>query len=217
VVATSSAGQLSFDTDDLSALLYYFPEREFTITSTVSKGSRTSETSSVITVTAVEVPSVEITPLNSVKVNPSKKLRIKGYIDAHDSYPILTSWSLTTNQFALNETASAAISSVVQPAAAGGGGPIVKMLPLVLPPNSLQGGVSYTFKLSGGYESGGGATGYSEITLVVNTPPTVGSVVVDNGEGGADGVSLVTSFSLFAINFVDDVDDYPLRYSFQYV
>jgi len=221
----TTSSQIVLTSDVLGNLLNGIEGREFTFQLAVSKydlsthATRTSSVSTKIEVTQAELPAVEIKPLSSLKVNPSKKLQIKGYVNSHTSHAIEAQWLLATNQFQLNTTALTTTSKVINPTPSG---PVTQLIPLVLPKDSLQGGVMYSFKLSGGYVTGptsfgSSSTGYAEITLTVNTPPIPGSVELDNGSGSTTGVSLETEFRATANSFVDDVDDYPLYYTFLYV
>ena len=54
---------------------------------------------------------------------------------------------------------------------------------------------------------------FTEVVVSVNCPPTGGFMMVSPDRGG---LALSTLFTLASVGWTDDVDDMPLRYSFQY-
>jgi hypothetical protein len=70
-------------------------------------------------------------------------------------------------------------------------------------------GIIYTFRLT---LTEKGTPIYSEIQLLANSPPSSGSFVIVPTTGQA----LTTEYALSASNWVDDPEDYPLNYQFQY-
>jgi len=83
---------------------------------------------------------------------------------------------------------------------------------LVVPPGSLQGGLSYSFQLSASEDASGQAGAASISVGPLNTPPRGGGActVVP-----ASGLALNTSFVASAAGWVDDAEDLPLRYTFR--
>jgi hypothetical protein len=86
---------------------------------------------------------------------------------------------------------------------------------------------SYTFRITATDRSTG-ATGFAEVAVTVNAPPTSGSVGVrscDMGTatclrdccGGAEGYGLETHFDMAAVYWVDDTEDLPLEFEFNFV
>ncbi len=65
-------------------------------------------------------------------------------------------------------------------------------------------GSTYVFKLTA---SAGAADGYAEIAVVVNAPPTSGTLSTTPATGG---VALTTIFDVACNNWVDAIDDLPL-------
>jgi hypothetical protein len=101
---------------------------------------------------------------------------------------------------------------------------------LVLKAGTLIPRAVYTFRLSANdrIES---STGYAEVTVEVNAPPSSGEVVVSScdsdGDSGGDcpadsccgaamGFVLETQFEVSAVYWVDDADDLPLSFEFNY-
>ena len=70
-------------------------------------------------------------------------------------------------------------------------------------------GITYTFRLT---LTENNVPIYSEIRLHANSPPSSGTLVIVPSEGEA----LLTLHALAANNWVDDPEDYPLSYQFQY-
>jgi hypothetical protein len=76
--------------------------------------------------------------------------------------------------------------------------------------NSFVSGRTYTFTLTGCEVDNNDACTFSQLDIRINGPPNSGSVAVSP----SSGVSLQTSFSFSAINWLDVSTDYPLQYSF---
>jgi hypothetical protein len=73
---------------------------------------------------------------------------------------------------------------------------------------ALTSGSYYTFRLTAASASTG-VSGYAEVQLLVNSPPTSGSLAVSPSTGYA----LTTSFLCLASGWVDDAEDLPLTYA----
>lgn len=81
---------------------------------------------------------------------------------------------------------------------------------MVFNKNVLDSGANYKFVI---YATDAGGTGYSEIILTTNAPPSVGVLETDFEKGTA----LNTTFTLSAVEgWDDDIDDLPLVYHFGY-
>lgn len=78
---------------------------------------------------------------------------------------------------------------------------------LVIKPDVLTAGNTYTFMLTG-VDSGG--RGYSQINLNINTPPRGGDMTITP----TTGVSMNTSFNLYLYSWTDDINDLPILYNF---
>ena len=77
--------------------------------------------------------------------------------------------------------------------------------------NVLVPGASYTFRFTA--VDSDGVSGYAELALLINAPPTSGYVTASP----LSGTALSTSFSFSAQQWTDDVEDLPLTYVFAYV
>ncbi|CAM9766978.1 unnamed protein product, partial [Ectocarpus sp. 12 AP-2014] len=83
---------------------------------------------------------------------------------------------------------------------------------LVVKPHVLTGGSSYTFRLSA-VDTPSGDTGFAEIYLDVNEPPSGGYVEATPRAG----VAAIDMFRLEALLWEDHIEDLPLKVSFFYV
>ena len=155
------------------------------------------------------VPTVSIAALTAAKSNPSLKLLLTGtvgpaYLDVD------TTWSLASGGLssggALADDASTATTGAV---AAG----VTGTTYLVLPAGTLTAGATYQFQLSASYAGDRDATpGYSALTVVVNSPPSSGTLAL----APRDGVVMETAYDFACAGWVDDATDLPLLYSFFY-
>jgi len=84
--------------------------------------------------------------------------------------------------------------------------------PLVLAAGSLIGGITYAFRLTVTDNTDPASTAFAEVSFTTNAPPSSGTFTATPPWGYV----LTTSFTLTDDNWVDDADDYPLRYSFYY-
>jgi hypothetical protein len=73
---------------------------------------------------------------------------------------------------------------------------------------SLRQGLDYTFQIKVTSPTGGIAT--SSITFSVNTAPTGGTFEIKP----TVGYELDTKFTLAAVGWTDDIEDFPLQYQF---
>jgi hypothetical protein len=213
----------------------------YTIAVTVCAGgskepcARNATTSSDVLVIAGDPPSVRLTacfaavgestircgqPVPS-RVNPTDRLVLDGIVttassdsvlvDVNGTASVALEW--TEHQHALHDT----------PEYFGSG---LDRTSLVVKAGSLAPRSAYTFRLSATdrmHES----TGYAEVTVLVNAPPTSGEVRVASCDSDSDGSSscsgtavgfvLETVFEVSAVYWTDDADDLPLRFEFNYL
>ncbi|GMH95715.1 hypothetical protein TrVE_jg5792 [Triparma verrucosa] len=215
-LSDSSGESLSLDSTALNYLLGSTLDTItllFTLqfTTTDSADTRYSELSTFITIERVDPPEVSITPIYVVKVNPSKKLQIKGSIETDSTNAVAAFWECEQIEY-LDEL-SASPTSLVVPASS-----IATTVPfnLILPSGSLA-GATYDFRLVAGFDGvSSSPQGQAQISIVVNSPPSAGSVSVSNSDGGNTGTALQTEFSIRAQNWVDDASDLPFTYSLFY-
>ncbi|KAK3270641.1 hypothetical protein CYMTET_20970 [Cymbomonas tetramitiformis] len=163
----------------------------YTFTVTASKGSRTSQRSTPITVLSTPPLSMVITPVVG-KVNPTQQLALQSEVSSEDPVSLHMAWSCTLEPggqvFPL--TPPMLLSPVTQEN-------------IVLREQVLTEGHAYRFQLSA-HDRLGAAS--AAITVVMNNPPTGGSVVVRPSEG----VALSTVFTIVAPDWRDD--DPPLTF-----
>ncbi|KAH8048234.1 hypothetical protein JL722_12638 [Aureococcus anophagefferens] len=169
----------------------------------VSAGDgRSARASQAVDVVAAPVPSLEIAPVETGKVNPSASLVLEATVGPNDAACVV-SWSLaegaTAGGSALQELALADTSKSIAAAASA-------RIPLVLAPAALTARSRYVFALEADCGAGGVAAG--TISLLTNGVPTSGIVAATPDRG----TSLETPFNVAAKLWVDE--DLPLKYSF---
>eukprot|EP00854_Cymbomonas_tetramitiformis_P020531 gene20531-24608_t len=177
---------------------------EYTFTLTVSKGERSDEERTTVTVKQGAPPLPSIAPVIG-KVNPAQKLVLSssvrlGHSDGNES-AVWLQWSIAavagTPALDLTEPSVLASQSL--------GGTEV-----VLQPDCLTPGGSYDVVLTATAE-GTGSYGSASLRFFVNERPQEGALAVAPSEG----VSLQTVFALNTSGWVDE--DPPLDFLFVYV
>ena len=164
--------------------------------------------SKVVAVTPVDDSNVQLT-INSTRVrfNPDSKLVLYGYLSAKTA---LTSiWSISTPLG--SSVPFTALTSLKKDFSAAD--TLSKVpFPLSIAGGILSGSRSFIFKLTA-YPTGfPQAATYSQITLIMNIPPSGGYV-----ESYPDiGSALVTPFTITSPGWTSDVANLPLTYSFFY-
>jgi hypothetical protein len=172
-------------------------ESEFLWEVRVSKDSRVASTGVTISVVAGNPVQIGIDgSCCSTKVNPSQKVTIQATVATGSmAVSASTEWTQELGDLAFGE---GDLST-----------PLLNSAALVINAGMLTPGAQYTFKLTG--EAPGRAPGASQITLIVNAPPTSGSLAIEP----PSGTVLDTQFSFEALQWVDE--DAPLKYRFGYV
>ena len=174
----------------------------YTLSVNVSKpGSSESGIASVlIEVRAGKLPGVSIQARAKAKASPSEPLRLLGSASLDDgsggtAAPLALGWSVEPSI----DLSLASISSTG------------RMQPnLVILAGVLNPGTTYTFSLKA--TASGGREGEAKLAVKINTPPFGGAVEVSP----PSGQELVTTFTVTAFNWIDDADDLPLRYGFEW-
>ena len=87
---------------------------------------------------------------------------------------------------------------------------------LVLPAGSLTAGGYYQFQLTAQYVQGSATPGYSVLSVLMNAPPSSGTIAVTVRGGEPIGIVLQDPYDLACSGWVDDIADLPLLYSFYY-
>ncbi|KAJ1456341.1 REJ domain-containing protein [Pelagophyceae sp. CCMP2097] len=188
------------------------PGRSYVVAVSVSDASDASR-SATVTATAVvsaaaKVPSVVLALQVPVsKVNPSTTVTFVGRVDARDAQLELK-WTLKSGILAAPFTTLEQASLTAVAGIAVGEGAFATRF-LKLRPGTLVPGRTYAFELSAA-DPASSATGSAVLGVAVNSRPTSGSLRVEP----ESGKTLLTEFLAVAANWVDDVDDLPLHYSF---
>ncbi|CBJ29756.1 conserved unknown protein [Ectocarpus siliculosus] len=202
--ADADGSVLVIPSEELESGLFY----EFFLN--VSKGSVDStdlysqlrwDTASVkVQVVSFEAPEVVlISKDDSLKQDPTKKVVIYGSVsEQSSSYDLL--WTQAEGDLDLEEREWSTVFATAQTGAN-----------LVIPRGLLTGGSTYTFRLSA-TDVASQATGFADMTLTINAPPTGGHV----DASPRAGVAAVDTFLLESLDWTDEVDDLPLMFSFSY-
>ncbi|OQR89904.1 transmembrane protein, partial [Thraustotheca clavata] len=176
---------------------YLPPKTNISITLTVldTATQRTSSTSVTFTIVLGNPPSTSIAPMTQEKYNPDSKIAMAGIVTSSiDSAP--------TALWTIQGDASQAIANATF-------GFSRTSLTMLLLPNTLQAGNSYTFILTGTDKFGQSSA--ATIYISINQPPSSGTLVSEPKSGS----SLVTNFALSSLNWVDV--DLPLMFAFKYI
>ena len=177
-------------------------------------------------------PVVDVAAVRS-KVNPTSRIVLRGGVDSSALSPAPGStrrslWRTTSASLDMANDALFATSRTDQ-------------LDLVILPNVLLPGSTYTFTLAAWFDqpqgsagSGTGAAtepasleGFGSVTLQVNVPPSGGSITVSTSDttingagcdaGVACGYSVLTDWAArVSTDFVDSPEDLPLSYAYSY-
>ncbi|CAM9093541.1 unnamed protein product, partial [Hapterophycus canaliculatus] len=161
-----------------------------------------SDTTSVrVQVVAYEAPEVFVlTKENSLKHDPTRKVVVYGSAgEQASSYDFL--WTQTAGDLDVEEHDWSTLFATAQSG-----------LNLVVRPNVLTGGSTYTFRLSA-TDVTSQATGFAELSVVMNAAPTGGYV----GASPRAGRAAVDVFYLESLGWTDDVEDLPLTFSFSFI
>jgi hypothetical protein len=171
--------------------------RQLRFSLTASKGSRSATASSTIWTVAGHLPVVRVSA-SATKINPSSRLALVGAVSS--DYPYTTRWTQTLGDLVLPTAETSNTSDAFT-------------LPLTSANNairsfSLTTGLTYNFRLVATDTEGN--VGFGAAAVVVNSPPASGTFAVSPRTGYA----MQDAFTLTCSLWSDDVDDYPLTYSF---
>jgi hypothetical protein len=210
---------------DLSEATLYLPpdvltpfgKRTYLFDVTVSNFFNISSSAEVLVLVQVrESPEVSVGK-TVAKYNPGERLVINGTVRVS---PVLQAqgrvwagWS--SEQLSAADLREAAVAGAVMELPEVFDSAPVQ---LVLARGMLQPGVRYTFRLlaavglgEAGVSDGEGDS-FAEVSVVMNRPPSGGGLVVTP----SFGYSMNTTFRFVSASWSDDVEDYPLRYTFAY-
>ena len=135
-------------------------------------------------------PNIQIKPLAKDKYNQDEKITLISSSYSYIGEPLEYKWELlggTINRDDINTP--------------------ITSINLVIKPDKLIAGRLYQFRLNGRDSIG---PGFSQVDLVINTPPRGGMFNVNP----LVGTALNTSFILLLNGWTDDADDLPLLYNF---
>ena len=139
--------------------------------------------------------------------NSDSKLNVYAYITA--SQAVVGTW--TVNYASLPVSLSSALTSPVSTFTSDQvAGTVV--FPISFPANTFVAGRTYSFTLSASPVFNRTIVASTQITLVCNSPPTGGYVLI----APSSGYALSTTFAMSASGWVDDPHNYPLAFAFSY-
>ena len=201
--ATVNQNKLNVDASLLDSSFLY----DFRVTVTATDGRSGSATVSVQPQLGESTTYTSITSLVT-KINADSRLGLSGVVRA-GSYGLDCSWTAAVDSTEVSFTA-------LTPRAESFSRVAVRSdftFPLVVPGNTFLPGSTVTFRLNAhlaGDSSKFGA--FSEVTVKVNSPPSGGTVSATPPSGDA----LSTIFTASSASWLDDLEDFPLTYQFQY-
>ena len=139
--------------------------------------------------------------------NSDSKLNVYAYITA--SQAVVGTW--TVSYASLNVSLTSALTSPISTFTSDQVA-TTAVFPISFPANTFVSGRIYSFTLSASPVSDRKIIAFTKITLTCNSPPTGGYVhVLPN-----TGYALSTTFAMSASGWVDDPNNYPLRFAFSY-
>lgn len=166
--------------------------------------------STTITVTTNILPIVSIdSSALKVKYNTDQKLQFSALITTvGPAQALWSSSSLSSSKFAgiLLTPMNISIPAPASTSSASGATTRFTSFALAIAPNSLIGGLSYTFTIGAYYGTNPSNSAYSSFTVLMNSPPLGGYT------SGAplNGSALTDMFVVSTFGWNDDPSDYPL-------
>jgi hypothetical protein len=177
---------------------------------TITKGSRTATLSAPIVVTLSQLPlpslsvqlSVPTQPNGYTKINPGDKVALSAVISSTTQLAKYTyRWISTSSLLVFTGNTDSRIGTSLTSST------------LVLLPNSLSGGATYSFMVTLTSVANPSMSVSANVSFSVNAAPANGAC----SSSPESGTALVTSFNLACSGFSDDPEDLPLSYSFSVV
>ena len=193
--------------------LIYGTIYQFTVYVSTLDG-RSDSTSVLITRSEPGSDTTAVIPTTSIllvsKVNANERISLDGHISA--SYGLSSNWSARIDgSIILFPSLSPQVANFTESVV---GGKSFVSFSLTVESNTFSPGNVITFRLSAnrlGYTSSK-YFAYSDVVITLNSPPVGGWLDSDP----VNGQSLSTVYQIVAVSWSDDVDDYPLAYSFSY-
>ena len=165
------------------------------------------DNSASVTVTATQPGSAKVKIRSSfTKFNSESTLKLVGDIRAGSAQT--SSWSVLDPDVNLSIDSLTPVSKNFSDYEAKTG----VLFPLAVAPDTFYPGKMYTFRLTSFSRNDSSIIGFGDIVLHTNAPPSSGSLVVSP----ANGTAVLTAFSISAVSWIDDPDDYPISYVFLY-
>ena len=203
-LALDTASETTIAASELSSGTYAFTLWVYSLAD-----GRNSSATAVVKLAALEVPKLSIRPLSVAKVNPNPGsfVQLRGTLvsdPAKFEGGLTYLWTKTDGDDPSSDSIYATVFAVAP-----------SRLNTVLQLGALTEGQTYSFRLTATVaelvdDAANATTGFSELSVVVNSPPSSGSFKALP----ASGVALTTSFTLTCTSWVDDASDLPLTYAF---
>ena len=172
----------------------------------ISPDGRMGSQTVAVTASAPAAPVVS-SNAKTLTFNSDSKLNVYAYITAPQA--VVGTW--TANYASLPVSLASALTSPVSTFTSDQVAATV-VFPISFPANTFVGGRTYSFTLSASPVFNRTIVASTQITLVCNSPPTGGYVLV----APSSGYALSTTFAMSASGWVDDPHNYPLAFAFSY-
>ena len=179
----------------------------YNISVRVSNQAGVTATASVrVMVLFFPVPKVSILSTLKTKYNPEDMLVLTATVTGQASGSAV--WSCPT----INNLADIISTPLTSTMPSG-----TTNIALAVLGNTLSPGATYTFSFTAAYQDNvKGSSATASVTVLINQPPSGGSLTVAPVGGGNTGDALSTPFLFQALAWSDDPADYPLKYLFAY-
>jgi hypothetical protein len=179
--------------------------RTYTIAVTVANDvGKVSSASILLTLLETRIPNLVMTDIKA-KYNPEDKVVLGGTITTATGAAFAQWTSDSIDSFA---TAGIALTPLTRTIPAQN----AFLYQLSIASGSLVAGLTYKFQLSTYYTNNAANPATSAVTIVMNAPPSGGTLTISPPEGTA----LNTSFTLNTARWTDDLADLPLSYVISY-
>lgn len=181
-------------------------DKSYQLSVTVTNRYNTTATAAVVLkVVAADIPVVTMAKVDDV-YNGDEKIVLSATVVASIGTARITWMCNDALNVDLSVGSTTPLSAIVPT-----GSSVVQ---LSLRAGAVSAGFTYTFNLVASYTSAtsAAATSVASVTIVINSPPSGGLLVVTPESGWA----LSTPFFLQSVSWSDDPSDYPLEYIFAY-
>jgi hypothetical protein len=180
-------------------------ESRSVITLTVTGlGGRSASSTVQLSVLSTRAPDVRMLS-GAIKINPSEKLSLRGFFASEEAGRGV--WAMGDD--AVLPVTEGALLTPVQIDCKVGGCSAGVSTNLVLAPNALYAGGSFTFKLT--YFAESGVWSSAALSVLTNSAPSEGALVADRDRG----LAFVTPFTFTSSQWFDV--DLPLLYEYSYL